>query len=67
MPSDLLERRPDILSAESTLLSRNAEIGVAITGYFPVVRLTASGGVHERRRQVTSSILIAACGQLDPA
>jgi outer membrane protein, multidrug efflux system len=45
MPSELLERRPDILSAEATLVARNAEIGVAISGYFPVVRLTASGGV----------------------
>ena len=45
LPSELLERRPDILSAESTLISRNAEIGAAISGYFPVVRLTAGGGV----------------------
>jgi outer membrane protein, multidrug efflux system len=45
MPSDLLERRLDIFSAEATLITRNAEIGVAISGYFPVVRLAASGGV----------------------
>ena len=45
VPSELLERRPDILSAEATLRARNAEIGVAISDYFPVVRLTASGGV----------------------
>jgi outer membrane protein, multidrug efflux system len=45
LPSELLERRPDVISAEATLVDRNAEIGVAIAGYFPVVQLTASGGV----------------------
>ncbi len=45
LPSQLLERRPDIIQAEQDLIAANADIGAAKAEYFPKLSLTGALGV----------------------
>jgi multidrug efflux system outer membrane protein len=46
LPSELLERRPDVATAERLLAASNAQIGVAKAAFFPSIRLIGSAGYN---------------------
>jgi multidrug efflux system outer membrane protein len=46
LPSELLERRPDVREAEANMMAANAQIGVAKASFFPSLSLTGTGGLE---------------------
>jgi NodT family efflux transporter outer membrane factor (OMF) lipoprotein len=48
VPSDVLERRPDIATAERLMAYQNAQVGIAQTAFYPHITLSGSGGWQSR-------------------
>jgi len=46
LPSELLERRPDVREVEANMMAANAQIGVAKAAFFPSISLTGTGGLE---------------------
>jgi outer membrane protein, multidrug efflux system len=56
LPSQLLARRPDLQQAEETLISANANVGVAKANFFPTISLTGMlGGVSPQLSELTGT------------
>ncbi len=64
LPSELLERRPDVRQAEEIIVAANAQIGVAKASFFPSISLTGAGGLEsnaERNIRRQCSLISRPC------
>ncbi|MEN3951548.1 efflux transporter outer membrane subunit [Iodidimonas sp. SYSU 1G8] len=66
-PSQLLLRRPDLRSAEQSLIAANADIGIARAAFFPTISLSANGGLSGTiSPDATSTFISLASGLAAP-
>src|SRR6202041_2750839 len=54
VPSEILERRPDVATSERQMALENAQVGIAMTAFYP--HITRSGGAGWQSRDIASEV-----------